>query len=350
MSSPLFHEGRLRASSLPRLKSSWLYRNTVVQRLLRASPTAAHLLEDLYRLVLAKVMRPEAKASAADIEARLADFTDRFPEAFDRCGEAPVFLLAAGWRSGSTLLQRVLMSTGELMIWGEPFARSGVTQTLLSQLRAFTDEWPPPDYFIDHFGDDLESQWIANSYPPPERLIAAHRAFFTELLAAPARARGHARWGLKEVRLGGAHALYLKQLFPEARFVFLIRDPYAGFASFRHYIKSDFLAWPDLPVHSAADFGRLWRSLVSDFERVCPMVDGLWLRYEDYLADPALHRALCRHVGAELVPPGELRLIASAGQPGSGEGERRENRLLALERRGLRRELSEVAERFGYAG
>lgn len=350
MSSPLFQEGRLRASSLPRLKRSWLYRNTVIQRLLAASPTAAHLLEDLYRLVLARIMRPEAQANAADIEGRLADFADRFPEAFGRSGEAPVFLLAAGWRSGSTLLQRVLMSSGELMIWGEPFARAGVAQTLLSQFRAFTDEWPPPEYFIDNFGDALESQWIANSYPGPERLIAAHHAFFTELLAAPARARGHSRWGLKEVRLGGAHALYLKRLFPDARFIFLIRDPYAGFASFRHYIKSDFLAWPDLPVHSAADFGRLWRSLVSGFERVCPLVDGLWLRYEDYLADPSLHRALCRHVGAELTPPGELRLIASADRTGLGEAERRENRLLALERRRLRRELGEVAERFGYAG
>lgn len=162
-------------------------------------------------------------------------------------------------------------------------------------------------------------------------------------------ARGHSRWGLKNVRLGGSHALYLKLLFPKAQFVSLIRDPYAGFASFRHYIKSDFLAWPELPIHSAADFGRLWRGLVSDFERVCPLVEGLWLRYEDYLADSTLHRALCRHVGAELAPPGELRLIASAEQPVSGEARRRENRLLALERRGLRRSLGDVAARFGYA-
>lgn len=350
MSSPLFHEGRLRASRLPRLKSSWLYRNNLVQRLLSASPTAAHLLEDLYRLALARIMRPEARADAADVEARLADFARRFPEALGTCDEAPIFLLAAGWRSGSTLLQRVLMSNGELMIWGEPFARSGLAQTLLTQFRAFTDEWPPPDYFIDNFADDLESQWIANSYPAPERLIVAHRAFFTELLAVPARARGHRRWGLKEVRLGGSHALYLRLLFPKARFVFLIRDPYAGFASFRHYIKSDFLAWPELPVHSAADFGRLWHNLVSDFERVCPMVDGLWLRYEDYLDDPALHQALCDHVGADLAPPGQLQLIASAGQPGSDVSVRRENRLLSWERRGLRRGLGDLAARFGYAG
>ena len=35
--------------------------------------------------------------------------------------KGPVFLFSAGWRSGSTLLQRLITHGGEVMMWGEPF-------------------------------------------------------------------------------------------------------------------------------------------------------------------------------------------------------------------------------------
>lgn len=264
------------------------------------------------------------------------------------CDERPIILLAAGWRSGSTLLQRVLMSHPDLMIWGEPFARSGITMTLAAQLNAFTSEWPPPDYFVANQGTDLSAAWIANSYPNPAQLIDAHRAFFTKLLATPAKGLGRSRWGFKEVRLRGSHALYLKLLFPKARFVFLVRDPFAAFASFRHYIKSDFHAWPERPVRWAGEFGRLWRELALDLERVAPEVDALWLKYEDYLSDTALHEKLCSHVDADLRPPGELSLIPSGGQVGATQTAKPENRLLWYERRALKQALGDAGVRLGY--
>lgn len=346
--SQLLGPGEVRASRLPRLKSSSVYDNALLRKVLARSPTAAHLLEDAYRLVLNRVLEPEAKADAADLAARLGTLRARFPEALGNSDEAPLFLLAAGWRSGSTLVQRVLMSVGDTMIWGEPFARAGIVPTLVDQLRCFTAEWPPRDYFIDAFSGQLSDQWVANSYPEVGRLIAAHRAFLTELLAQPARQLGRERWGFKEVRLDGAHALYLKMLFPKAKFIFLVRDPYACYASFRHYIKSDFVAWPDRPVHSAGDFGRMWRELVVDFQRVCPHVDGFWLRYEDYLADPGVHEALCAYVGAELAAPGALKLIPTTGQKDSSDTAKPEHRLLWWERRGIRRQVGAVGPSLGY--
>ena len=357
----LLNLGDRRAGSLARIKRSSLYENALVQRLLAASPTSAHLLEDLYRFALARVMRPEARADAADLRARLETFTRHFGTAADidpsvaesargsTSAARPVFLFAAGWRSGSTLLQRVLMSSGNLMIWGEPFARSGIATSLASQFRAFTQEWPPASYFVANQGADLSDQWVANSYPNPARLVAAHRAFFIELLAEPASALGRDHWGLKEVRLGGEHARYLKLLFPAARFVFLVRDPYAAYASFRHYIKSDFHAWPERPIHTAGEFGRLWAELASSLQETTTAVDALWLRYEDYLREPALHHALCAHVDAELTPPGQLSLIPSAGQIGATETAKPENQLLWYERRALKRALGDVAVRCGYA-
>ena len=34
--------------------------------------------------------------------------------------DEPVFLFSAGWRSGSTLLQRLIMSDASIFVWGEP--------------------------------------------------------------------------------------------------------------------------------------------------------------------------------------------------------------------------------------
>jgi hypothetical protein len=344
----LLGSGDFRASRLPGLKASRVYDNPLLRKILANSPVAAHLLEDAYRVVLNRIARPEARADAAALGARLETVRARFPEALGDSDEMPVFLFAAGWRSGSTLVQRVLMSAGDLMVWGEPFARAGLITTLVDQFRCFTPDWPPRAYFIDSFSGELSDQWIANSYPQVGRLIAAHRAFLLELLAAPAREHGRQRWGFKEVRLGGSHALYLKLLFPRAKFIFLVRDPYACYASFRHYIKSDFVAWPERPVFSAADFGRLWHELAADFQRTCPQVGGFWLRYEDYLADPAVHEALCAYVGADLTPPGALKLIPSTGQRDASETSRPEHRLLWWERRGIRRQVGSLGPSLGY--
>ena len=46
----------------------------------------------------------------------------------------PVFVLAAGWRSGSTLLQRLVMSSGETLVWGEPYDRACYVQDLARSL------------------------------------------------------------------------------------------------------------------------------------------------------------------------------------------------------------------------
>ena len=340
----------MRASGLSGIKRSWIYRNPLTQWVLTNSPTATHLLENLYALVLHRVQVREAARDAADGEARLASLQARFPEALGPCDEAPIIVLSAGWRSGSTLVQRVLMSSEQVMIWGEPFARSGLVPRLLDQLRAFTPEWPSPDYLLENFSGRLTDQWIANIYPGVADLVAAQRSFLLALLAEPAHRLGRPLWGFKEVRLDGSHARLLKLLFPKARIVFLVRSPYDSFASFRHYIKSDFVDWPEQPVLTAGQFGRMWRDQVASFREVCAEVDGLLLRYEDFLKDPAAQRALSDYVGLALEPPSSRGLIPTAGQSGSTDRARPEHQLLWWERRAMRRAVGEVAVAMGYRG
>lgn len=85
----------------------------------------SELLISLFRLDFSeKEMSPlevEITHSIARIESLLKNDQD---DALD-C-ENPVFILSAGWRSGSTLLHRMIMADEKVMIWGEPYAHSNI--------------------------------------------------------------------------------------------------------------------------------------------------------------------------------------------------------------------------------
>ena len=198
---------------------------------------------------------------------------------------APAFLLAAGWRSGSTLLQRALMP--EVFLWGEPYGHACPIPALAETLRAFTASWPEPGFF--HRGEpaaELVDRPIANLYPPIADLRQSHRALLRTLLEAPARRAGSRRWGLKEVRLSIDHARYLKWLFPRAKFLFLHRDPrdaYRSLAARRADGVFWYRRWPGEPV-DARLFARHWRELALRFLDGCAEVGGLLLSYADLAA------------------------------------------------------------------
>ncbi|MDH4132045.1 MAG: sulfotransferase, partial [Gemmatimonadota bacterium] len=186
----------------------------------------------------------------------------------DAPADDPVFLLSAGWRSGSTLLQRLVMSDSRILMWGEPYANCDLLGHLASSLRIFRADYPTDDWFVERGlaggREGLSEQWIANLYPEARDLIGAHRELFRTLYGEPARRHGYQRWGLKEVRYGIEHARYLRFLFPNARFLFLYRSPYDSWRSYRIW-RNWYYRWPDQPIYTAGAFGALWRELVEGF-------------------------------------------------------------------------------------
>ena len=234
------------------------------------------------------------------IEDGLLALKRRWPELFSADDEgSPVFVLAAGWRSGSTLLQRLLSE--RCLIWGEPYGHAWPIPSLADQIRCFTDRWPEPHHFYrGQPGETLASSFIANLYPNVRDLLRAHRGFFECLFAEPARAAGHDRWGLKEVRLDADQALCLRWLYPRARFLFLVRNPYDAWRScaaraaqgWRWYNR-----WPDEPL-TARSFAAHWDRLVSSMLEGHRKVDGLLIRYEDLAAGRVA--AIEEYLGFEL--------------------------------------------------
>lgn len=107
--------------------------------------------------------------------------------------EAPVFILASGFRSGSTLVQRLIMSGG-VLVWGEPFMETGWLHSLASSLT-----WLPgrlherADFGRLSERGPLENQWVANLHPGVQRFRQAHRAMIAAFLATPAQEAGRSQ-------------------------------------------------------------------------------------------------------------------------------------------------------------
>jgi hypothetical protein len=264
----------------------------------------------------------------------------RSPEAFqDAPDDAPIFIMANSWRSGSTLLQRLLLSSGETLMWGEPYDRCAYIQSLAESLRAFSFNYPPDRFYADpSIGQDWSRTWVANLYPSAADLIRAHREFFRALFAVPAEAMGYRRWGIKEVRLSIEHARYLQTLFPRARIVFLVRNPYDAYRSYRSW-RSWYNRWPNEPVFTPGEFGKMWRTLGEGYVAGAHSLGAPLIRYED-LGDPRQLEVLEEYLG--------MRIDATVMEERQRGPRLPAERVPTSEMLLLKRQVEPLAQRLGY--
>lgn len=285
----------------------------------------------------------EERQAAANFKARLATIDRRWPGVGGRSEEAPIFILSAGWRSGSTLVQRLMMTAEDTMTWGEPWHHGNIIDGLMDQLRAITNDWPPAEWIIGEDVATLDNQWVANLFPPIKALVDAHYAYFHALFAKPAQALGKFRWGIKEVRFGSDHAAYLRWLYPKAKIILLYRNPYDAYASYRQVIDHAYLTWPNEPILTPGAYAALWTRLVKDYHAHAEGLGAFLLKYED-IKTPATQAALGRYLDAHLAPAEDLKVIR-----GTHAG-KKSNYISKIEKIMLRRALGNYAAKFGYVG
>lgn len=303
------------------------------------------LLQALMGRKRARQLHDYYLSNATTIKAGLDVIARRWPHVVSQSESEPVFILSAGWRSGSTFLQRIVVSSGEIFIWGEPYRHAGIFEALARQIQAFTDKWPWDEFFINAFpDDDLSQQWIANLYPEIQCFLDAHVAYFEQLFERPLAQIARSRWGVKEVTLSVDHARYLKWLFPKARFLFLIRNPYETYRSYRKW-GTWYRKWPEEPAFTATAFGRVWRELAEDYVRNYADVDGMLIRYEQ-LQDEATIERLASYLNCNLDRP---RSFARVDGAENLAGTRRPW-MPKVERLLLKRQVEPTANELGYVG
>jgi hypothetical protein len=268
-------------------------------------------------------------------------FAERWNLAPRPTGARPVFLLASGWRCGSTLLQRLVCSSGELLMWGEPYGRANIVPTLTRAAMVLREDWPGPGHFpADAVFEQPSEHWIANLYPPPAAMVEGFGAMLDHWLARPAHERGFERFGLKEVRLQAMDAAFLEWLYPDARFLFLVRNPWDAWSSCKG--ATWFVHWPTQKVEDARAFAALWLRIVQSFT-TWPSDNAMLVRYED-LRHPGFDLEQIReHCGLQAIDPAPRdKIIRGMAKPPIP--------LEASEVEQIRRVAGEMAEALGYTG
>lgn len=276
--------------------------------------TCTRLFNDVFRTWIGPRLswgfRSHAKVLSRDYSARVTDAFSRLSPATRASDTRPVFVFSAGWRSGSTMLQRMIMDRNpEILIWGEPFDLANLHDNMANQFRAFTPDWPPKSYFLSTAdGTTLSDRWVANLYPDMAQLVAAHRNFYDTLFAAPAARAGRSRWGLKDVRLTIEHAWYFRALYPQCKILMLYRHPLEAYRSYRRWRMGVFRRWPDRFVATPYAFGRNWAELTRGYLDGHRAVDAFLIRYED-LDDAARIDRLGEYLGWTVPRASQIRKI-----------------------------------------
>jgi hypothetical protein len=215
--------------------------------------------------------------------------------------DAPIFLLATGWRTGSTLLQRILVTDPRLILWGEPHGDMALLSRAAEMLSCLSRSYPSGEYYIKDTvsSSSMPTSWIANLYPPDDDLRLAFRSLLHQWLGEPARQRGFARWGFKEVRLGAAEATLLLWLYPHAKFVFLSRHPCDCYRSF--WRGGDvYSRRPDVRIDSAGAFARHWNRLVTSWDELPVGFPCYRIKYEDLVNGEVDFRSLESWLGIKI--------------------------------------------------
>jgi hypothetical protein len=261
----------------------------------------------------------------------------------------PVFVFSSSWRSGSTLLQRFITATGEILVWGETGgALDAMAQALAGWEQITADSSRRFENAIGGKGEAAYTKfaaapkaehadlWIANLSPPYADIVNGVRTLFDSLYRQRAEAFGYPRYGFKETRCDLATARRLQTLFPGARFVFLVRNPFDVILSIKRR------NWMGRPAGHATlkYYAEHWRTRSMQFRQAD---FGFTLRYEDFVAEPALQERLLEYLEIDARPPADFTRTSQVDWKATNQAP-----LDAWERARLRYWLADEMKQWGY--
>lgn len=217
--------------------------------------------------------------------------------------EAPIFLLSTGMRTGSTLLQRILITDSRLLLWGEPMGGMNITSRLARIINDCVSPWLLDSWHeqLSPNSPGLTKSWIAHLNPSADNFRLGIRSLFDTWLGSPAHRNGFSRWGFKEVRLGATPAVLLHWLYPNAKFILLTRRPFDCYRSFADAGSNPhFVEHPNYVVNSAAGFAREWNRIAMSWSELPADFPSRLIKYEDLTSGTFDFRAIESWLGLKL--------------------------------------------------
>lgn len=216
--------------------------------------------------------------------------------------DAPIFIVGAN-RSGTTLLRLILNAHSRIAI---PDELLYITSYLAGR---GIQQWKDPGFsssryrrFIENFLErnaealsPLDLDELANRIATTTR--PNFRSPYQMTLEAWAQYHGKERWGEKTPS-NIFYAETILEMFPNAQFIHLIRDPRAGVASMQNvwFFSSD-------PVFNALNRKRYLTEGQSILETHVSPSQRCITRYEDLVRDPeSVVRCLCTFLGEPFEP------------------------------------------------
>jgi hypothetical protein len=234
----------------------------------------------------------------------------------DTVTRQPVFVLGHA-RSGTTLVQRVLNSYEDVLVWGE---HAGVLRDVAAAWHRaatseqfFRDARPLAEVLRD---SDPTASWQAwMTWVQPESWTTLVRSF-VEGLFLPDGLPGKRVWGFKEVRYRGEPTdptfALLRHLYPEALWVFVVRHPLEVMASQRR------TPFGPRTLAELRENVAIWCARYDAYRALGeqPDVRAVWVRYDDLVGPCDDLQALVRELGRSLGPP-QRRVLEAEGGRGS---------------------------------
>lgn len=192
----------------------------------------------------------------------------------------PVFVFGCSHRCGSTLLQRLLNSVPQILIWGEHNGYLNDFFWNYGNLLKWSMQHNDERLLFFKSGYD---NFLPNMFPDQETIREAGYTYLISLFALPAMSLGRRVWGFKEVRYGAEVALGLQEFFPEMRVIHLIRHPVDIYLSMKSW-EDDDPGWDrNLTKRSMSNWARINRSFLESKREINHL---LQVKFEDMIATP----------------------------------------------------------------
>jgi len=245
------------------------------------------------------------------------------------------------------MLQRLFINSGKVLIWGES---GGALNSMKDAYEAYEQMLGDGNKkFRKGYGgngkkqfdkfmkgsSDPSQMWIACMNPSIEITEAAFKAFFEELYIKPLLNTPYCHWGIKDVLADMETAKWLKMIFPEAKFLFLIRNPMDCLLSIKRR------NWMDKNGTFAAlrYYTHHWKRLAQDYRK---SNFGKLVYYEKIINDRLVIEELMDYTGITGL---EFDFISKSKVDWKPDHDRKLN---FLERYYIRKTLSEEAMLHGY--